>query len=197
MAARRNGDEVVLVRHGETEWSRAGRHTGLTDIALDAHGRRQAEAVGRALQGRRFALVLTSTLRRAVETCRLAGLGAEAQPCPELVEWNYGAYEGLTTAEIRRSRPGWTIWRDGVPEGETIAEVGRRADLVIARLREAGGDVAVFGHGHALRALAVRWLDLATAEGRHFALDAGSISILGYEHEGAAILRWNSRVEFG
>jgi broad specificity phosphatase PhoE len=186
--------QVVLVRHGETDWSRTGRHTGATDVPLSARGRRQAEAIGKALRGRRFELVLTSPLARAAETCRLAGLAAFAQRWPELVEWDYGTYEGRTTAEIRSTRPGWTLWRDGVPDGETVAQVGARADLVLAGLRDADGDVAVFAHGHILRVLAARWLGLAPQEGRLFALDAGTISILGYEHEAAVIRLWNDQL---
>ncbi len=186
-------DEIVLVRHGETEWSRDGRHTGLTDVALTARGRRQAEAVGSVLRERRFARVLTSPLTRAVETCRLAGLGDVAERWPELAEWDYGGYEGLTTAEIRATRPGWILWRDGVPDGETIAQIEARADVVIARLRSVAGTVAVFGHGHFLRVLAARWLGLAPADGRLFALDPGAISSLGYEHGTAAIRLWNEQ----
>jgi len=185
--------EVVLVRHGETEWSRSGRHTGRTDIPLTDHGRREAEAVGAELRGRHFALVATSPLARAAETSRLAGFGNVAEPWPELVEWDYGRYEGLTTAEIRVARPGWTLWRDGVPDGETIDEIGARADGVIARLRAVDGEVAVFAHGHFLRVLAARWLDLPPADGQLFALDPATISTLGYEHETPVIRLWNDR----
>jgi broad specificity phosphatase PhoE len=183
--------EVVLVRHGETEWSRTGRHTGRTDIPLTGRGRREAVAIGTALRERRFAHVLSSPLARAVNTCRLAGFGEVVERWPELVEWDYGAYEGLTTAEIRRTRPGWTVWRDGVRDGETIAQIGARADEVIANLRTLTGAVAVFSHGHFLRVLAARWLGLAPADGSLFALDAGTISTLGYEHETSAIRLWN------
>ena len=184
--------EVVLVRHGETEWTRAGRHTGRTDIPLTEQGRRDAEAVGAALRTRRFALVLTSPLARAAETCRLAGLASVAAPRDELMEWDYGAYEGRTTIEIREQRPGWTLWRDGVPDGETAAEVAARADRVISELRSAGGDAAVFGHGHLLRVLAARWLGLEPAAGALFALDPATISILGFERETPVLRRWNS-----
>jgi broad specificity phosphatase PhoE len=186
-------DEIVLVRHGETEWSRAGRHTGLTDVLLTARGRRDAEAVGSRLRERSFALVVTSPLTRALETCRLAGYGESAERWPELAEWDYGGYEGLTTAEIRATRPGWTLWRDGVPDGETIVQVAARADLVISRLRSVGGTVAVFAHGHLLRVLAARWLGLAPADGRLFALDPATISSLGYDHETAVIRLWNEQ----
>ncbi len=191
MAATRN--EIVLVRHGETEWSRTGRHTGRTDVPLSARGRRQAEAIGSALRGRRFSRVLTSPLTRAADTCRLAGLGEAAERRPELAEWDYGDYEGLTTPEIRTTRPGWTIWNDVVPGGETINQVEARADGMVADLREMTGDVAVFGHGHFLRVLTARWLGLPAADGRLFILDPGTISILGYERETAAIRLWNER----
>ena len=141
----------------------------------------------------RPALVLSSPLARAAETCRLAGLGEHAARRDELMEWDYGAYEGRKTVEIRQERPGWTLWRDGVPEGETAAEVGARVDRVIAELREAGGDAAVFGHGHLLRVLAARWLGLDPAAGRLFALDPATISILGYERETPVIRAWNHR----
>lgn len=187
----RSSPEIVLVRHGETEWSRSGRHTGRTDVPLTEQGRRDAEALGAALRRWRFDLVLTSPLSRAKETCRLAGFGDVAVESDELREWDYGAYEGRTTVDIRRERPGWTVWRDGVPEGETAAEVGARVDVMIARLREAGGDAAVFAHGHLLRVLAARWLGLGPTDGRLFALDTGTISVLGYERETAVMRVWN------
>jgi probable phosphoglycerate mutase len=183
--------EVVLVRHGETEWSRAGKHTGRTDVPLTERGRRQGEAVGEALRGRQFALVLTSPLGRALETCRLAGFGERALPRDELMEWDYGAYEGRTTTEIREERPGWTLWGDGVPEGETIAEVGARADRVIRELRSADGDALLFAHGHVLRTLAARWLGLEPEAGRLLALDPATISTLGYERETSVVRLWN------
>jgi broad specificity phosphatase PhoE len=185
--------EVVLVRHGETGWSRAGRHTGRTDLPLDDEGRREAEAIGAALRGRRFSLVAASPARRAVETCRLAGFGERAETWPELAEWDYGGYEGLTTAEIRAARPGWTIWDGGVPDGETIAEVAARADRALARVRAQPGAVALFAHGHLLRVLAARWLGLAPVDGRLFVLDSGTIGVLGHEHETPAIRLWNER----
>jgi broad specificity phosphatase PhoE len=187
--------EIVLIRHGETEWTLAGKHTGRTDIPLTDRGREQARAVGEALRGRRHALVLTSPLERAAETCRLAGFGEAAAPRDELMEWDYGAYEGRTTVEIREERPGWSLWRDGVPEGETAAEVGERLDRVVVEIRSAAGDVLVFGHGHALRVLAARWLGLEPNSGRLFALDPATISVLGYERENAVIRVWNENVE--
>jgi probable phosphoglycerate mutase len=182
---------LFLVRHGETEWSRDGRHTGRTDVPLTPHGRSQAELVGRSLRGHRFALVLTSPLGRAVDTCRLAGLGAVALQRDDLREWDYGEYEGRTTADIRKERPGWTLWRDGVPGGESVDEVGARADAVIAEARAAPGDVVLFAHGHVLRILAARWLGLPACDGSLLALDPATVSILGYEHETSVIRLWN------
>jgi broad specificity phosphatase PhoE len=186
-----HGPEIVLVRHGETLWSRNGQHTGCTDIPLTDEGRRQSERLGDSLRGRRFALVLTSPLQRAAETCRLAGLGDVAVLREELMEWDYGAYEGRTTPEIRAEVPGWSLWRDGVPGGETAADVGRRVDRVIAEIGAVDGDVVLFAHGHVLRVLAARWLGLPPTEGRLFALDPATISILGYERETPVIRRWN------
>jgi broad specificity phosphatase PhoE len=189
-----DSQEVVLVRHGETEWSRAGKHTGRTDIPLTERGRQEARAVGAELQGRQFALVFTSPLARAADTCRLAGLGDVVEPREELMEWDYGAYEGRETVDIRNEHPGWTLWLDGVPEGETIAQVQVRVDRVIAELRSAAGDAAVFAHGHLLRVLAARWLGLEAAAGRLFALDPATISILGYERETPVVRMWNRSV---
>jgi broad specificity phosphatase PhoE len=186
--------EIVLVRHGETEWSRAGKHTGSTDVPLTEGGRRQAQIVGAALQNRRFAAVWTSPLSRALETCRLAGFGDVAVSKDELVEWDYGDYEGRTTLEIRRERPGWTLWRDGVPGGETVDEVGARVDRALAEAASVDGDVLVFAHGHVLRALAARWLGLELAGGRLFALDPARLSVLGYERETRVIRLWNQAV---
>jgi len=183
--------EIVLVRHGETEWSRAGRHTGSTDVPLTERGREEARAVGDALVGRRFALVLTSPLSRAAETCRLAGYEQAAEPRDDLMEWDYGAYEGRTTAEIRDERPGWTLWDDGVPDGETPVDVGQRADRVLTEIGRASGDVAVFAHGHVLRVLAARWLGLEPEAGRLFALDPATISVLGHERETPVLRTWN------
>lgn len=185
---------IWLVRHGETEWSRDGRHTGRTDVPLLDDGRNQAEAVGSRLgtDVPEPALVLTSPLARAADTCRLAGLGDRGEPCDDLLEWDYGDYEGRTTAEIRSARPGWTLWVDGVPGGESVADVGRRADEVIRRARAAEGDVVAFSHGHLLRALAARWVGLPPVAGRLLALDAGSLSVLGWEREVPVVARWNS-----
>ena len=183
--------EVVLVRHGETEWSRAGKHTGRTDVSLTERGREQALAVGGELRGRVFALVLSSPLDRAWQTCQLAGFGKQAERRDELMEWDYGAYEGRTTADIREERPGWTLWHDGVPGGETAAQVAARVDRVIAELRFLPGDAVVFGHAHALRVLTARWLGLDPEAGRLFALDPATISVLGYERETQVIRMWN------
>jgi probable phosphoglycerate mutase len=185
---------VVLVRHGETEWSRTGRHTGGTDVALTERGRREAEAVRRALQGWSFALQLTSPRQRAMETARLAGF-ATPEITGDLAEWDYGDYEGRRTDEIRSERPGWLLWRDGVPGGETLADVARRTDRVIERVRGAAGDAIVFAHGHLLRVLAARWLGLDPAVGGHLALDAGSLSVLGWEREVPVLDRWNVAAE--
>ncbi|MGH3079559.1 MAG: histidine phosphatase family protein [Gaiellaceae bacterium] len=183
--------EVVLVRHGETEWSRTGKHTGRTDIPLTERGREQARAVGAALESRRFARVLTSPLERAAETSLLAGFGDVAEPRNELMEWDYGDYEGRKTVDIRGERPGWTLWQDGVPGGETAAQVGARVDRVIRELRALDGDAAVFGHGHLLRVLAARWLGLEPTAGQLFALDPATISVLGYERETPVLQSWN------
>jgi len=187
--------EVVLVRHGETEWTRTRQHTGRTDLPLTEEGREQARLVGEALRGRTFGLVLTSPLRRAHETAELAGFGAAAQVREDLGEWDYGEYEGRTTKEIRSERPDWSLWRDGAPGGESPADVGRRADRVVEEIRAAGVDTLVFGHGHQLRVLAARWLGLQPAEGRLFALDTGTVSALGYERETPVIRRWNEPLE--
>jgi broad specificity phosphatase PhoE len=186
--------EIVLARHGETEWSRDRRHTGRTDIPLTDNGRRQAGVLGGALADRNFARVLSSPLSRALETCREAGLGERAGLTGDLCEWDYGEYEGITTAEIRTRRPGWNLWRDGCPGGETAADVGRRVDRVIESLAGLEGDAAVFAHGHVLRVLTARWLGLGPEAGALFKLDTGTLSALGYERETRVITRWNAPV---
>jgi broad specificity phosphatase PhoE len=183
--------ELVLVRHGETEWSRTGRHTGRTDVPLTARGRAEAESVGVRLAGRRFVRVLTSPASRSTETCRLAGFSDHAETCADLREWDYGAYEGRTTSEIRVERPGWTLWRDGAPGGEAVEQVGERADRVLRMLADVVGEVVVFAHGHFLRVLAARWLGLDPAAGGLLALDPATISVLGHEHEWRVLRRWN------
>jgi broad specificity phosphatase PhoE len=182
---------LVLVRHGETEWSASGKHTSITDVPLTDAGRRAAERLGARLAGRRFALVLTSPRARARDTCERAGLGTAAQVDEDLAEFDYGAYEGRTTPEIRVEVPGWSVWRDGAPDGETAAQVGDRADRVIARALAAGGDVALFAHGHLLRILAARWIGLPATAGGNLGLHTGALCELGYERERRAIWRWN------
>jgi len=182
---------VVLVRHGETEWSRIGRHTGRTDIALDRAGEAQARLLGPRLAEWTFSAVLYSPLQRARRTCELAGLMAGALPDPDMQEWAYGAYEGRTADEIRADRPGWVIWKDGVVGGETLADVGRRADSVIERVRGVAGDVALFAHGHFLRILTARWCDLPALTAESLALSPAGVSVLGYEREDPAIWLWN------
>lgn len=184
-----NRGELWLIRHGETVWSASGRHTSSTDLALTAEGERKAAAVGRLLACKAFALVLASPLRRALETCRLAGYNPKVTP--DLREWGYGAYEGLTTAEIQVQNPAWTIWTGTPPGGESADEVGVRADRVIARAVAAGGDVALFGHGHMLRVLAARWMELDPTGGRLLVLSTGSVSVLGHEHETRVVQGWN------
>ena len=183
--------QVVLVRHGQTEWSLSGQHTGTTDMPLTDEGRRHAEGLGARLAAWSFARVLTSPLVRAFDTCRLAGLGDDAQPTDDLREWDYGAYEGRRTVDIREERAGWVLWRDGVPGGETAEQVGRRADRVIDVARSAGGDVALFAHGHVLRVIGARWIGLPPDHGALLALSTASISVLGWERETAVIERWN------
>jgi broad specificity phosphatase PhoE len=183
--------EVVLVRHGETEWSRSGRHTGRTDVPLTEAGIRNAELLAPRLGRRRFAAVFTSPLSRASETCRLAGLGETAQVREELLEWDYGEYEGITTQEIRERRPGWLLWRDGSPNGEDARQVGSRVDRLIDEVRHLGGDAALFAHGHVLRVIAARWVGLPPEAGGLLALSTGTVSVLGYEREVAVIRLWN------
>jgi probable phosphoglycerate mutase len=185
--------ELWLIRHGETEWSLSGAHTGRTDLPLTAAGEAQAAAIRRYLAGRPFGLVLTSPLRRATETCRIAGYG-EAIKDDNLHEWDYGAYEGRTTNEIHKEVPDWSLWKDGVPGGETIDQVAVRARRVIDRALTAEGDVAVFAHGHILRILTACWLEQPPEAGRLFALGTASLSALGYERETRVIVRWNLAV---
>ena len=181
--------EIWLVRHGETEWSLSGQHTSRTDLPLTPNGELQAEHLKRMLTGHSFALILSSPMKRAIETCRLVGL--IPQLADDLREWDYGDYEGLTTAEIQKTTPGWTIWTGTPPHGETAEQVGTRTDRVIARALSAGGDVALFGHGHLLRVLAARWLGLEPTGGKLLALSTASLSVLGYEHGARVIRLWN------
>jgi len=185
--------KIYLARHGETEWSLSGQHTGRTDIPLTEHGERNARNLGDRLKGTHFAKVLTSPLQRAKRTCELAGFGAGVEIDADLVEWDYGDYEGKRTADIRKERPDWFLFRDGCPGGETLTAIGARADRVIERLRAVGDDVLLFSHGHFLRILGARWLALPVPEARHFLLTTASLSVLGYEHNlNEPVLRlWN------
>lgn len=184
---------LYVVRHGATEWSRSGQHTGRTDLPLLAEGEDQARATGALLANIDFSLVLCSPLQRAQRTCELAGLLDRAVIDTDLQEWDYGDYEGVTTATIRETEPGWTIWNGTCPNGETIEQVSNRADRVIARVRPQRGNAIVFAHGHFLRVLTARWCELAPVEGQRFVLDPATVSLLGWERETPAVLRWNSR----
>jgi broad specificity phosphatase PhoE len=188
---------LFLVRHGQTDWSESSRHTGWTDVPLNETGLRQAELLAARLAGRSFALVLTSPLSRARETCRIVGLADRAVVDPDLREWDYGDYEGRKTDDIRATDPDWTIWTGPVPRGETIEDVARRVDRVIARALRVGGDVAVFGHGHGLRTLAARWLGLEPEAGALFELSTATLSRLGWERERRVIELWNEAAHLG
>lgn len=184
--------EIYLIRHGETEWSLSGKHTGVSDIPLTEHGRQQAKLMRRELSTLKLQLVLTSPLRRARETCELAGLAERAEIDPDLMEWNYGDYEGLTSEQIHVHRPTWTIFNDGGgPGGETSEQVGSRVDRVIARVRALNSDAALFAHGHVLRVLAARWLGLAPSAGAHFLLDTATLCVLSTDAGIAVLKRWN------
>jgi broad specificity phosphatase PhoE len=187
--------ELWLIRHGETAWSLSGQHTSRTDIPLTDHGKARAEEIRTYLAGRPFSLVLTSPRQRAKETCRIAGYADVAQTDDNLSEWDYGSYDGRTTAEIRAERPGWSIWDDGVIDGEAIEQVATRARAIIDRSIAAGGQVALFSHAHFLRILAATWLGLDPRGGKLFALGTGSISRLGFERENRVILSWNRSFE--
>jgi probable phosphoglycerate mutase len=182
--------QVFLIRHGETEWSRSGRHTGRTDVPLTLEGELRAEALGRALRGRDLS-VWTSPLQRARETCRLAGFAASASVDDDLREWDYGAYEGLTTLEIWREMPEWSVWMSPIVNGESLDELANRARRVVARAIAHTGDVALFSHGHLLRVLAACWIGLPPGTGRFLALDTASISVLGFERQTRVIRSWN------
>ncbi len=197
-APARGPARIVVVRHGETEWSLAGRHTGRTDVPLLPVGRRRAGELAGMLAQQEFERVLCSPLRRARETCELAGFGSRAELCDDLMEWDYGDYEGLTRAQIKESVPGWSVWRDGCPGGESPSQVGARADRVLALL--AGGapepgdaNILVFAHGHLLRVLAARWVSMEAAAGRRLALSTAGIGVLGYEHQQTPVIEhWNA-----
>ena len=189
--------KVVLVRHGETAWARDGRHTSTTDLALTADGRAQAAALHPVLRQWQFAKVLSSPLKRARETCELAGLAQQMELEPGLTEWNYGRYEGLTLAEIQQQDPAWDVFADGCPQGESPAEVSTRVDEVIARVRAVRGDVVVFAHGHLTRAFAIRWIGLPVANAHMFVLDTATLNVLGAYHDSPAIVTWNARIGAG
>jgi len=186
--------ELWLVRHGETAWSLSGQHTSRTDLALTAAGESRAIEIGERLRGKKFALVLASPMKRAMETARLAGFTPEVEE--NLREWDYGEYEGMTTEEIQKTDPGWTIWTKTPKGGETGSQVAARADRVIARAMAANGDTVVFGHGHMLRVLAARWVGLEAQGGRYFALSAGGVSVLGAERENQVVRLWNETGAF-
>jgi broad specificity phosphatase PhoE len=186
--------ELVLVRHGETEWSRDMRHTGRTDVPLTDEGRAHARRLRERVAGHRFAVVLTSPLSRARQTAELAGLGDDAQPHDGLLEWDYGDYEGRTTKEIRAARPDWYLWRDGCPGGESPADVQPRCDRLLPGILAADGDVALVAHGHILRAIGARWMELPVEVGGRLALDTGALCVLGFEREVRVVRRWNHTV---
>lgn len=186
--------QLWLVRHGETEWTASGQHTGKTDLPLTLEGKLHARQIAGFLNGRRFNLVLTSPLRRATETCRLAGYSEHAIVDANLLEWDYGDYEGRTTAQIQKTRTSWSLWKDGVPNGESIEQVATRAQNVIARVLANFGDTLLFAHGHILRILTACWLGLPPEAGQLFALGTASVSTLGYERETRVITQWNGNV---
>lgn len=184
--------KVYLLRHGETEWSLNGRHTGVTDIPLTENGRKLARQLQPILAREKFVMVLTSPLQRARETCELAGLGTLASVDRDLMEWNYGQYEGLTTEQIRQTRPDWSVFSDGCPGGESPLQVSVRADRIVSRVRAMDGNVALFSHGHILRVLAARWINLSASYGENFLLDTATLNVLGYYRESPAFKIWNA-----
>jgi len=186
---------VFAIRHGETAWSLSGQHTSTTDLPLTKNGRQIAERLRPVLAKEVFAGVFVSPLRRARETCELAGLAGRAVIDPDLMEWRYGDYEGLTSAQIQDLAPGWLIFRDGAPGGETPQQVASRVDRVVSRVRAVDGNVVVFAHGHVLRVLVARWIDLPPAAGQHFLLDTGSLCVLSHYHGVPAIKIWNAPVQ--
>jgi probable phosphoglycerate mutase len=187
--------QVLLIRHGETDWSLNGRHTGKTDLPLTEHGRETATRLEPIVARERFALVLTSPLRRARDTCALAGLSERCATDEDLHEWDYGDFEGLTMSEIQARAPGWNLFTDGCPHGEGPEQVGARVDRVIEKVRAAQGDVVLFAHGHVLRVLAARWIGLAVSAGQHFLLDTATLSILTYYRDVPAIKQWNAPLD--
>jgi broad specificity phosphatase PhoE len=185
--------KIWLVRHGATEWSKSGQHTGRTDLPLLDEGRRDAERLPAMLAGQEFSLVLSSPLQRAMETCRIAGFGDRVQVDENLMEWAYGSYDGKTTAQIRESIPGWTIWEQGTPDGETIAAVAQRAQRVIDRCLATEGPCLLFAHGHLLRILGAVWMEMAPIHARHLALETSAVCQLGFEREERVLIKWNDR----
>lgn len=184
--------KIYLLRHGETEWSLNGRHTGVTDIPLTENGRKLARQLQPILAREKFVMVLTSPLQRARDTCELAGLGTLASVDRDLMEWNYGEYEGLTTDQIRQTRPDWSVFSDGCPGGESPLQVSVRADRIVSRVRTVDGNVALFSHGHILRVLAARWINLSASYGENFLLDTATLNVLGYYRESPAFKIWNA-----
>ena len=189
---RSSGPQIVLVRHGETEWSKNGRHTSFSDIPLTLEGERQASSLEKELSDWDFKLVLCSPRARAKRTCELAGLLDRAEITDDLTEWNYGEYEGITTKEIRRKDPTWTVFTSPTPGGETPDQVAERCDRVIARAKAINDDVILFAHSHVLRVMIARWLELSPVEGRHFVLQTGTLNILSYEHESTVLISLNA-----
>ncbi len=190
----RDSQKIYLVRHGETEWSRAGKHTGVTDVELTERGRETARSLKSVLARESFVSVLSSPLHRARETCRLAGLQESAAVETDLMEWNYGAYDGLTTKEIQSLRPGWSVFHHGCPGGETPEQVAARADRVVAKVRASSGNVALFAHGHILRVFAARWINLPPSFGEHLLLDTATVCVLGYYYDTPALKIWNAPI---
>ena len=194
MAGGKSPGEVVLIRHGETEWTLSGQHTGRTDIPLTERGRKQARLLQPLLSTANFALVLSSPLQRARETCELAGLGSQMEIEPDLMEWDYGEYEGITSKEIKRTAPNWMVFTDGCPGGETPKQVGARVDRLIRRILPVAGRVALFAHGHLLLVFVSRWIGLPPSAGQHFLLDTSTVGVLGYYQGVPAVKRWNAPV---
>lgn len=190
----REDRRIYLLRHGETEWSRLGKHTSVTDISLTKNGRAAAQRLRSVLANAPFGLVLTSPMRRARDTCELAGLGNAAIVEPDLMEWNYGDYEGLTTSEIRSKRPDWSLFRDGCPGGESPEQVASRAERIISKMQETERHVALFAHGHIFRVLAARWINLPASHGERFLLDTATLSVLGYYYQTPAVKIWNAPI---
>jgi broad specificity phosphatase PhoE len=190
------GCEVYLIRHGETEWSKSGQHTGITDIPLTSDGEEQAACMMKRLDHRKFEKVLLSPLERAVKTCEIAGYRDQAVIAEDLYEWDYGEYEGVTTKEIRKTLPGWTVFNGDIPKGESIEQVATRADRIIAEIAKTPGDVALFSSGHYLRVFGARWMGLDPKVAKHITLSTASLCILGYEHENRVIKLWNDTSHF-